>query len=295
MPVKFYKYHGLGNDYIVIDPRETALSLTPASIRLICDRNFGVGSDGILYGPEIEDGRIRLRIYNPDGSEAEKSGNGIRIFARYLFESGSVPEKRFPVDTKGGTIEIEILNDRADMVRVNMGACTFDSGAIPVAGTRREVVDEPIDIGGEFFRMTCVGIGNPHCVIPMDGLSRERALELGPAVERHALFPNRINMQLMRVTDRTAIRIEIWERGAGYTLASGSSSCAAACAARKLGLVDDAITVSMPGGELRIDAGDENNIYLTGAVAGVARGEFSREFIEAITRGDTRGSGRGPE
>lgn len=274
----FYKYHALGNDYIVIDPSRTHLNLTEENIKRICHRNFGVGSDGILYGPIIKDNQIGLRIFNPDGSEAEKSGNGIRIFSRYLFDQGYVNEKSFTLDTLGGKVLVTILDEEGKMIKVNMGSVTFLSKDIPVAGSSREVVDEVLVLEKGTFKITCVSIGNPHCVIPLNMISEELARKLGPTIEIHPMFPNRINVQLLKVIDRKNIRIEIWERGAGYTLASGSSSCAAASAAYKLGLVDNKLKVHMPGGTIDIEIQDDGHIYMTGSVASVASGNFSVEL-----------------
>lgn len=278
----YYKYHGLGNDYIVIDPAKNSTALTPETIALICDRNRGIGSDGILYGPLFNGETAGLRIFNPDGSEAEKSGNGARIFTRYLIDSGYVTGGTARFTTPGGPIEAVLLDRDGFVIKVNMGSCTFVSDQIPVAGPRRDVIAEPIEVKGTTYRMTCVSVGNPHCVLPLDGVSRDLACSIGPVIERHPLFPNRINMQLMKVIDRRTIQIEIWERGAGYTLASGSSSCGAACAARRLGLVDDSVTVRMPGGALTIDIGDDWTVSMTGPVASVAEGNFTPEFRSLI-------------
>ena len=149
MAVDYYKYHALGNDYIVIDPGRTGIDLTAETVRLICHRHYGVGSDGILYGPLPGEDGITLRIYNPDGSEAEKSGNGLRIFARYLMDAGYVKGGCFPVHTPGGTVGIEILGDRAGRIKVDMGTHTFRSELIPVRGEPREVVDEPLELDGQ--------------------------------------------------------------------------------------------------------------------------------------------------
>jgi len=292
MKIHFKKYHGLGNDYIVIDPNVTDIKPTPQSIRLICDRNYGVGSDGILYGPikETQNSKLktqtlyRLRIFNPDGSEAEKSGNGLRIFAKYLFESKYVDKKNFSIKTLGGMVEVHIQDDAANLIKLNMGKVTFISTEIPVTGKKREVVNEPLKVCGAEYKVTCLSIGNPHCVIPMQETSEEKAKELGPLVENHEMFPNRINMQLLKVIDRNNIEIRIWERGAGYTLASGSSSCAAAAAAHKLGLVDREINVKMPGGNLFIEIDDNGEILMTGPVEGVCDGRFHIDLIEKISR-----------
>jgi diaminopimelate epimerase len=284
MAVHFKKYHGLGNDYLVIDPNVQDFAMTEANIRLICNRNFGVGSDGILYGPTFENDVPALRIFNPDGSEAEKSGNGLRIFAKYLFEKKYVRSKSFKIKTLGGIVDVQVQDKTANLIRINMGRVTFISTEIPVVGPRREVVNEALDINGTEYKVTCLSIGNPHCVIPMPEVSEETARALGPHVENHRMFPNRINMQIVRVIDRANIDIRIWERGAGYTLASGSSSCAAAAASHKLGFVDHDITVHMPGGTLRIEIGDDGQIHMTGPVEGAFEGRFHPDLQTRITR-----------
>jgi len=284
MAVHFKKYHGLGNDYLVIDPNVQDFPMTEANIRLICDRNFGVGSDGILYGPGFEDRMPTLRIFNPDGSEAEKSGNGLRIFAKYLFEKKYVTSKSFQIKTLGGIVDVQVQDQTAGLIRINMGKVTFVSSEIPVAGPRREVVNELLDIHGAEYRVTCLSIGNPHCVIPMERVGEETARALGPFVENHKMFPNRINMQIVRVIDRANIDIRIWERGAGYTLASGSSSCAAACAAHKLGLVDNDITVHMPGGQLHIEIMPDGEVFMTGPVEGTFEGTFHADLQKRISK-----------
>ena len=284
MSVHFKKYHGLGNDYLVIDPNVQDFAMTEANIRLICDRNFGVGSDGILYGPDLSGDMPSVRILNPDGSEAEKSGNGLRIFAKYLFEKKYVASKNFKIDTLGGVVDVQVKDDTAGLIRINMGTVTFISNEIPVAGDKREVVNEVLDVNGVDFKVTCLSIGNPHCVIPMEEVTEERARAIGPFVENHEQFPNRINLQILKVLDRANIDIRIWERGAGYTLASGSSSCAAACAAHKLGFVDNDITVHMPGGTLHIEIADDGEVFMTGPVEGTFEGTFHADLMERISK-----------
>jgi len=283
MEVHFKKYHGLGNDYLVIDPNINNIKLTPEAIRLICDRNFGVGSDGILYGPTKGGDIPELHIFNPDGSEAEKSGNGLRIFAKYLFENKYVDKKNFNIKTLGGIVGVEIKNDAANLIKINMGKVTFLSTEIPVSGQKREVVNEPLEVNDVKYKATCLSIGNPHCVIPMEEVSEQKARQLGPYIENHEMFPNRINMQLLKVTDRKNIEIRIWERGAGYTLASGSSSCAAAAAAHKLGLVDKNINVKMPGGNLLIEIRDDEEIFMTGPVEGVFEGRLHTDLERKLS------------
>ncbi len=278
MKVHFKKYHGLGNDYLVVDPNVRDVALMPDVVRLICDRHFGIGSDGILYGPLESDDGPRVRIFNPDGSEAEKSGNGLRIFAKYLFESKYVDRRDFSIATSGGIVHAHIVDEHANLIRIEMGRITFLSTEIPVKGEERQVVDEELEVNAAKYRVTCLSIGNPHCVIVTEDVSEARARELGPHVENHEMFPNRINMQLLKVIDRSNVEIRIWERGAGYTLASGSSSCAAAAAAHRLGLVDEKINVKMPGGDLLVEIAEDWEIFMTGPVEGVCEGRFHSDL-----------------
>lgn len=268
----FKKYHALGNSYLVMNPETNTLPDTE-SIKIICDVNIGIGSDGILWGPEYNSHGIpMLRIFNPDGSEAEKSGNGIRIFSRFLKDMKIVTDNQFELYTKGGTVKVLFLD--TELIKVGMGKATFTSTEIPVNGTEREVVNENLTIGSESFQVTCLSVGNPHCVIPVTQKQLEKVKEMGPLVENNPLFPNRINMQLLYVIDKNNIEIRIWERGAGYTLASGSSSCAAAAAAFKLGLVKEHIHVHMPGGIIDIQVHPDWNIDMTGSVTYIGEGNI---------------------
>lgn len=260
------KYHGLGNDYLVLDPNKNSVVLTKEKIKAICNRNFGVGSDGILYGPIFEDKKIKVKIFNPDGSEAEKSGNGVRIFSRYLLDNNYILSKKFTLSTLGGDVNVEYLDEKGEMIKVDMGQVTFISDKIPVSGIAREVINENMIFNNKEYKVCCVSIGNPHCVIPLKNISKELAIELGPYVENSNMFPNKINMQLLEVIDRNNVKIEIYERGAGYTLASGSSSCAAATVAYKLGLVDSNIKVHMPGGVLDIEVDKNYQVNMIGPV-----------------------------
>jgi diaminopimelate epimerase len=277
----FAKYHGLGNDYIVLQPEDVPDGLTPERIARICHRNYGIGSDGILLGP-AESGRadFSVRIFNPDGSEAEKSGNGLRIFSRFLWDTDRVREAPFTIDTVGGVVKSRVL-DGGRRVAVDMGAVSFDSRAIPVAGPPRAVLNETIDIDGETLTYCAATIGNPHCVVLRDTVCAADARRFGPRLETDARFPNRTNVQFLQVLDRHAIRIEIWERGAGYTLASGSSSSAAAAVALKLGLVESPIAVHMPGGVLDMTIDSAFAVAMTGPVTRVCSGRLDAEMFSA--------------
>jgi diaminopimelate epimerase len=283
MAVKFYKYHGLGNDYIVIDPRETKIRLDEPTIKLICDRNFGVGSDGILYGPEIKDNYFELRIFNPDGSEAEKSGNGLRIFSRYLWDMGLVKTNPFTIRTIGGDVQSEIRNN-GDMVKIEMGKVSFIASEIPLNGEPGEVLNRNFAIKGRTFRYCAANIGNPHCVVLCDEISPELAKEYGPYIETNSMFPNRTNVQFLKIIDKNHIQIEIWERGAGYTLASGSSSTASAAVAFKLGLCGNSITVKMQGGDLSLEFTNDFRATMIGPVIAVFDGIIKENFFKKSKR-----------
>ncbi len=282
--MKFTKYHALGNDYLVLDPKDydQPWALTAEQIKTICDRHYGIGSDGILFGPlPSTKASFSLRIFNPDGSEAEKSGNGLRIFCRYLWDGKLVGDSLFSVETKGGVIQAQIL-DSGKLVRVEMGMVSFRSEDIPVAGPSREVLREQVTVGDRTFQFCGATIGNPHCVILLDEVSPSLAKQYGPLLEVHPLFPNRTNVQFVKVLDRRNIRIEIWERGAGYTLASGSSSCASAAIAYKLGFCDSTMTVHMPGGKIEVSMDAAFRIVMTGPVTRVAKGHLSGEMFESV-------------
>lgn len=279
--MKYVKYHGLGNDYLVIQPADLDGDLDSKHIQRICDRNYSVGSDGILLGPLHSDScDFRLRILNPDGGEAEKSGNGLRIFARFLWDQALVDENPFTVETLGGDVVCLVHGGKS--VTVEMGEASFLSTRIPVAGGEREVLREQMDIAGATFEYCAATVGNPHCVILCDEISPELARRYGPPIETDARFPNRTNVQFLQIIDRRNIRIEIWERGAGYTLASGSSSTAAAAVAYRLGLCDSAITVHMPGGTLSITLSPTFAAVMTGPVTRVCNGVIDPEMFEGM-------------
>ena len=280
--MKFQKYHALGNDYLIYDPEGDEDSFTEEQIIRICHRNFGLGSDGILVGPlRSEKAEFGLKILNPDGSEAEKSGNGLRIFARYLRDSGKVGSEAFSVDTLGGVVSCQV-SENAEVITVEMGQVHFHSEVIQVnvEGPDREVLNEDITVGSETVKYYAATIGNPHCVIPVDQAHEEIAMRLGPILENHPNFPNRTNVQFLQILDRNRIRIEIWERGAGYTLASGSSSSAAGAVARKMGACDQNIIVEMPGGEIKLEIDDEFKVKMTGPATRVASMELDSECLK---------------
>jgi diaminopimelate epimerase len=278
----FAKYQAIGNDYLVVEEDQWAGILSPSRIRYVCDRHLGVGSDGILVRVSpTTSAPFEMRILNPDGTEAEKSGNGLRIFARYLWDRNLVGEAPFDVHTRGGRVTCRILEQGA-AVSVDMGRASFDNRDIPVAGAHREVLLESMQLGNEMIKYSCVTIGNPHCVIFRPEISAALAKSLGPLIETDVRFGNRTNVQFAHVLDRTHVRVEVWERGAGYTRASGSSGCAVAAVGRRLGLVDADVTIQMAGGSLAITVSPEFDLRMTGPVSKVMDGALeSSSFFDA--------------
>ena len=278
--MRFAKYHALGNDYLVIRPQDIDGNMQKPTIERICHRYYGIGSDGILLGPlESITCDFKLRIFNPDGSEAEKSGNGLRIFSRFLWDEGLVDKGPFTIETLGGPVTCRI-EEGGKQVTVEMGVVSFLSSEIPVTGRKREVVREEMTCAGRTFTYCAATVGNPHCVVLCEEPSAELAHLYGPLIERDARFPNRTNVQFMRILDRGNIHIEIWERGAGYTLASGSSATAAAAVAHKLGLCDAAIVVHMPGGSLDITLSDGFAATMRGPVTRICSGAMDPQMFE---------------
>lgn len=261
----FVRSHGLGNDYLVMDP---TFELTTEKVRLICHRNLGIGSDGILVVAKHPAADFAVRILNPDGSEAEKSGNGLRIFARFLYDHGYTKKREFTVHTRGGIVKVQLL---ADGVRVEMGRATIDRTLTT------------LDVGGRTLDVTSLSVGNPHCVTIVYELTND-LLKLGPLIENHPAFPKRTNVQFAQVIDRANVRALIWERGAGHTLASGSSSCAVATACYDKGLVDGHVTVQMEGGNLTIELDKELNLVMTGPVEEICTGNFSADLNRRLGR-----------
>lgn len=279
----FVKSHGLGNDYIVLDSANIDFELTNERIIRICDYHFGIGSDGILLKVPSTKADFGLKIYNPDASEAEKSGNGLRIFCKFLYDYGFATKKYFSVETLGGIVYaniIEEVNTKARTIQVDMGKAIFEAAKIPVKIGDKEAIDQTLQVGDKTYKVNCVSVGNPHCVVIKDALDEKEIKTYGPLIENHKEFPNRINVQFAKPLSRKEVQALIWERGAGFTLASGSSSCAVACVMVKRGLTDRDVTIKMLGGELKISIDEEWNIRMTGEVKESATGYLSEELIE---------------
>ena len=273
---RFTKGNGLGNDYLVMEERDIDFPLGPAAVRWICHLNWGFGSDGILLRTASGVADVGLRIFNPDGSEAEKSGNGLRIFAKYLWERGGLQKSPMRIETKGGVVEAvcHLAAGRVDQVTVEMGHATFRAPEIPMNGPDREVVGVPLQVGDRFLTVTAVSVGNPHCVIFTDRLDDDEVRQLGPRIETHAAFPNRTNVQFARVLARDRVEIRIWERGAGHTLSSGTGSCASAVAAALNNLTERSIRVRTEGGVLRVDWRSDDRVLLTASAEVVYEGRW---------------------
>ena len=273
--MKFTKYHALGNDYIVVDPNHVGRDISVHEIRVLCNRHYGFGSDGILFGPlKSNKADFALRIFNPDGSEAEKSGNGLRIFCRYLWDKKLVSSDKFSVETKGGIVQA-VVHDAGKSVSVEMGQVRFshDSPNAP------DIEAKTIAVGDKTFEFYRANVGNPHCVIRVDELTADLAKNYGPLIEQDPQFENRTNVQFLKVIDRSNIHIEIWERGAGYTLASGSSSTASAAVAYALGLCGSKISVHMPGGTIDISLDNQFFATMKGAVCKIGEGVLASEAV----------------
>ena len=288
--MKFWKGHALANDYIVIEGG--AEDPDPGLIRAICDRHRGVGSDGVLWGDvaDFPSSPAGLRIFNPDGGEAEKSGNGLRIFGAWLHAYRDAPDS-FEVALPGETVRMaveSVADDGSRVIRVAMGRASFRAGDVGFtdAGADDEVLGRPLRVGDEEVDVHLVSMGNPHCVVLEAELDEERFRRLGPLLEAHPSFERGTNVQFARVAPGGEIELRIWERGAGETMASGSSSCAAVAVARKVGRIEgDRVTVRMPGGEVEVRIDSDWRVELTGPAIIVFAGEVEGSVIESWKTG----------
>jgi diaminopimelate epimerase len=286
-PREYVRSHGLGNDYLVVDGNSFGLKLTEERIRMICDRHSGVGSDGILeLVPAPAGFDAAVRIFNPDGSEAEKSGNGVRIFAKFCLDHGYA-KSPIKIHTLGGPVEAHLLsreNDRT-VLRVSMGRVSFKCADLPMIGAD-EWIERKLLVGDREFTATCLSVGNPHCVLLDAPFDEATAKKYGPLVENHPQFPRRTNVQLVQVVDRSTVKALIWERGAGWTLSSGSSSCAVASACVRAGLTDRQVKVVMPGGTLDVVVGEDWRLEQIGFAQEIAAGKIAGDLWHALNASD---------
>lgn len=271
--VKFWKMHGLGNDYIVIDNRygEVEEEAIPDLARRLCRRRFSVGSDGILlvYDSKVAD--VRMRMFNPDGSEAEMCGNGIRCFIKFCYENGITPKSDPIVETLAGLkrVWLTVKNGEVVSVKVDMGKPEFDRRKIPMVG-EGTFINQALDVDGKRYNATALSVGNPHCVIFVDKVDEFPVEDVGPKIENNILFPKRVNVEFVEVLSRRELRMRTWERGAGETLACGTGACASVVAAKTLNKIDGLATVHLLGGDLEIEYADR--IFMTGPVEKVFEG-----------------------
>ncbi len=285
--MRFSKYHGLGNDYIIIDElKKPMVSETqkPILARILCKRTFSIGADGILFicAPTRKDADIRMRIFNADGSEAEMCGNGIRCFARYVFENSLMHNTEMKVETLAGikVPSLSIKNGQVNSIKVDMGIPKLLRNEIPMKGPNTKVINEELKVDNEIVRVTCVSVGNPHCIIFLDNLENLK-IDQGKLIENHEVFPQRINVEYVQVLNRHEIKMRVWERGVGETLACGTGACAATVAAILNKKTDRKIIVHLLGGDLEIFWDDkDNHIYMTGPAEHVFDGEIDLNSIQ---------------
>ncbi|MDD3115378.1 MAG: diaminopimelate epimerase [Anaerovibrio sp.] len=276
MTFEFSKWQGTGNDFVLIDCMKQSEEPFVQAAQKICDRHYGIGADGILLVLPSQTADIRMRIINADGSEAEMCGNGIRCFARYVYEAGHVHTQEFTVETGAGILVPKIIkqNGTISMIQVNMGEPVLEGDNIPVDGYGMErIINEAITVKGHDFKMTCVSMGNPHCVIFVEDAEAFPIYELGQLFETHAKFPRKTNTEFVQVIDRQHLRMRVWERGAAVTLACGTGSCASLTAAVLNGLADRKAEIQLDGGRLIIEwAEKDNHLYMTGPAEKVFTG-----------------------
>jgi len=269
MGIEFVKLHGLGNDYHFIDTSKYGERDWPALSRAMSHRHLGAGSDGIILVMPNDTHDFKMRIFNADGSEAETCGNGLRCFAKYVYERGMTTKDRIVVNTLAGPNELAmtIENGKVTRVRSNMGRPKFERADIPMLGAPGEVREEPIDVGGTEMRVTCANIGNPHAVFFVDDATAVDLAKWGPLVENHPSFPKRTNVEFVTVKDRANIVMRIWERGSGITMASGSGSCGSALACMLTGKTDRKVDVHLVYGTLTIEWAEDGCVYQEGPAA----------------------------
>jgi len=273
MLLKFSKMHGLGNDFVVFDFISQRGYLTPEQVRFLADRRFGIGCDQVLIveAPEQPDVDFRYRIFNADGSEVEQCGNGARCFARFVREQRLTNKRHIRVQTLSGIIELRVLPD--ERIQVNMGAPIFEPAQIPFEAIA-EASAYSLEVNGQTVEISAVSMGNPHAVLRVDNMDATPVTTLGAAIEQHPRFPRRVNVGFMQVSDQHRIRLRVFERGSGETLACGTGACAAAVVGIRRGWLQSPVQVSLPGGELTIEwAGDRQPVLMTGPATTVFRGQ----------------------
>lgn len=276
--MKFTKMQGAGNDYIYINCLEEEV-VNPSEVsKYVSDRHFGIGADGLILIKPSQRADFEMAMYNADGSQGEMCGNAIRCVAKYVYDRGLTDKTEISVDTLAGIkyLELSLEDGKVNQVKVNMGAPCLTAAQIPVKADSDQVISQPIEVQGKTYEMTAVSMGNPHCVVFLEEDVLELNLEaIGPAFEHHPRFPKRINTEFVNVIDKSTLRMRVWERGSGETLACGTGSCATAVAAILNGKTESEVTVHLMGGELEIAwAGGEAPVYMTGPAVTVFDGEI---------------------
>ena len=272
MPLKFTKMHGLGNDFVVADAIHQSVALSPEQVRFLADRRFGIGCDQLLLVERARQAGVdfRYRIFNADGSEVQQCGNGARCFARFVRDKGLTDKDAIVVETASGIITLFIEAD--GQVRVNMGKPNFEPASLPFLAEKAQLL-YPLEVGGDTLPVGAVSMGNPHVVLQVEDVELAPVRELGPALESHPRFPERVNVGFMQVLDSGAIRLRVFERGAAETLACGTGACAAVAVGHRWGLLGDEVRVSLPGGELTIRwAGEGEDLWMIGPATSVFEG-----------------------
>lgn len=275
--MKFTKMHGLGNDFIVVDGLEETLveAELPDLARRACDRHFGVGADGIILALPSDQADFRMRLINSDGSEAEHCGNGIRVMAKLVYDRGHTHSSRITVETIGriNVLDLNTRDGKVDTVRVDMAEPIFDRGRIPMTGpAEEEAIEVPLEVGDRTLGFSCISMGNPHAVTFVEDVDAFPVETLGPLVEHHPVFPRRTNVEFIQVLGPAELKMRVWERGAGITLACGTGACASLVAAARTGRSSRNATVHLPGGDLLIEWSDDNHVYMTGPAVEVFQG-----------------------
>jgi diaminopimelate epimerase len=276
--MRFWKMHGLGNDYIVIDNRDLKIKDENVAnlAKGLCERRFSVGADGLLLVHSSTVADVKMRIFNADGSEAEMCGNGIRCFAKYCYENGIVPKREFNVETLSGTkhVWLTLKDKEITTVKVDMGKPNWERSSLPMKG-KGTCIDAGLDVDDEEFKVTCLSMGNPHCVIFVDCIDCYPVEEVGSKIENHKAFPKRTNVGFVEVLNDNELNLRVWERGCGETLACGTGTCAAVAASNKLGKVGNKVMVHVLGGNLRVEVAE--SIFLSGAAEKVYEGTLFKE------------------
>lgn len=275
--MKFEKWQGCGNDFVMVDCFSDKISDYSKMARRVCDRHYGIGADGLIVILPSDKADLCMRIFNADGSEAEMCGNGIRCFAKMAFEHDRVTKPEFTVETGAGILKPRLFveNDEVVKVCVDMGEPVLNPADIPVLlDCEDSVISEPLKVLGDEYDITCVSMGNPHCVMFFESLSGVSIEKLGPAIERHDIFPRKTNVEFVEVKDRTHLRMRVWERGAAVTLACGTGACATLTAAVLNNLADRKAEITLDGGKLEIEWREDNHLYMTGAAEFVFAGEY---------------------